>query len=280
MHVLTIDHHADRYFGGYASWNVTFMRGLVSSGLFRVERAAMPRFPKRFMRSEHWTTFAVNGRVIGLETWDGNMTVDGWIKGVFKNELADVKTVIRLQWQPEKWWPQLEADGIKVMPWTMHPGATFPLGAFRYDVSANHEYMGVISGASRWRRNAYADAARGNGFEVLPWARRKRLPMNQYVEKLSRSRWQICLAGKRGTDCKNRREVEGSSCGMPLALNYMPHYPFPYRPGVEYVYLPKPESLHELKGIDPRPFAEASDRIYRDHFSPIGSAQTLLSVLG
>jgi hypothetical protein len=105
--------------------------------------------------------------------------------------------------------------------------------------------------------------------------------MDEFLEDLKKCKWGLCPKGKiyNGMDCKNRREVEYSSLGYPLVLNYKPVYPFEFEPMKQYVYIKDFTNLELLDEIDPRPFAEQSKNVYANHFSPNGLSRTLMDVI-
>ena len=190
-----------------------------------------------------------------------------------------IKMIAKIQWRPDPFWDEMTRDtGIPVVPWTIFPTREFNLSCFDYDPDKSHQWVGTLTGARRFGRQAFCDAAAAQGGFYLKDGGEKD-DLVQYVETLKECRWGISLGGKRDTDKKNRREIEFASCGMPLAINYSPHYCWPFRAGKEYVLLETPDDLKKLKDIDPAPFAEASKRIFGDHLSPRGMAATLLQLL-
>jgi len=269
----------------FASWNCTMHRMLAESGLFEVMYADLPRLPKRAVGrvTQNLSTFRISGTLVALDTWDTNSPTDSaFLNGHFQPgaALGDVRVVLKIQWQPDRFWKAFTNEiMIPVLPWTVFPSREFPLGAFAYDARANHVYTGSITGVMRYGRGPFRDLVAD---EPDFYARlgSKDDSIAEYVNILRTCRWGISLKGKRGTDGKNRREVEFASCGMPLALNYEPHYPFPFEAGQDYVLLKEPTDLLTLREIDPHPFAVASREVYEQFFSPAGMARLMLDLVG
>jgi hypothetical protein len=168
---------------------------------------------------------------------------------------------------------------IKIFPFTMFPRHDFPLEHFEYKYKEDSSLY-FFSG-KRWRgRRSWIKKMKSQKFAFVfevddgvskvdrhrhknNWAEEK-----EFLSYLKKVKWGVILKGK-GVG-KNRREVEYSSCGIPLALNYKPIYPFKFEPNIDYVYLEKPEDLEGLKDIDPIPFSRRSKMIYERYFSKEG----------
>lgn len=162
---------------------------------------------------------------------------------------------------------------IKIVPFTMFSNHNFILANFQYDINYNHKYDYIITGKPwkhrlPWIRFAAQNKAAGSNNANLYFGREENSTDNfLFYEQLKESRWGLILKGK-GCGGKNRREVEFTSLGMPLVLNYIPNYPFDFIPNKDFVFLRSPEDLISLKDIDPVPFAERSKYIYSKYFSP------------
>lgn len=260
---------------GLASWNVTLCKMLARSGVFTV-LPEVRHTVKRKGRFQNFMILVIDGKRIAVDTWDTRSPSDQYEEDFRTGDLSDIKLLIKIQWYPCAYWGRFP---VTVKPWTIFPAAEFPLEYFQWRFIP-HELLGLITGRNdRFRRKEWVDWATKDGRFYTDAGYRKTLPYPQYLEKLKTCRWGVSLRGKhRNHDGKNRRECEFSSCGMPLAMNYVPHYPFPMEPGKDFYLLKDPESLDELEGLDPREFAEASQRLYRDHFSPSGMARTLVSL--
>lgn len=257
----------------YASWNVTLMRRLAESGVFNVRHANMPRIPRKLYgrRSSSLSMFRVDGLLLALDTWDTDGPLSECLeRGEFTESMAGVRMILKIQHRPDN--PRWATCPVPVTSWGMFPSQEFPLGYFRYDPGYAHKWSCTVNGAARFGRGAFRVGGRVHASDG-------KLTFAEYFKLLRECRWGVSLKGKRGTDGKNRREVEFSSCGMPLALNYEPCYPFPFRAGKEFFLLTGADSLREMDDTDPRPFREASEAVYERYFSPKGLAGLLLDLL-
>jgi hypothetical protein len=162
---------------------------------------------------------------------------------------------------------------IKILPFTMFSEHSFKLANFKYNINYNHKYNYIITGRPwrhrlSWIRNAQQLEYGSNNLNTkYNFDNDSISPDIRFYEMLKESRWGLILKGK-GCGGKNRREVEFSSLGMPLALNYIPNYPFHFVPNKDFLLLESPEDLIKLKDIDPEPFAKRSEYIYYEYFSP------------
>lgn len=70
----------------------------------------------------------------------------------------------------------------------------------------------------------------------------------EYAAKLGTWRRCLILGGKgtRGAASHNRREPECAAMGLPMVLNYKPHYYEPFVGGIHYGYAKTPERLQSL----------------------------------
>ena len=279
---LTLPLNLDRQL---ASWNRTLLRMLEESGLFEVERSAsLPQLsPRQYGRlTGNLCVVALDDTLVAICSWDtaapaSRTYEDGLWKpgGLF----ADVRLLLKLQMQRgERYWEAFTAaTGVPVSPWTIWPAAEWTLGCFKWH-DACHEFQGAVTGVMRYGRGAYFEAARADpGWYTSDDPKDK--DWNRYVEAIKQCRWGVSLKGRKGSDGKNRREIEYASCGMPLALNYQPFYPFPFEPGVHYVYLQSPDDMLALQDIDPQPFAAAAAQVYRDYWSPAGMARLFVRLV-
>jgi hypothetical protein len=81
---------------------------------------------------------------------------------------------------------------------------------------------------------------------------------NEYLDFITKNTvWGVSLKGH-GHNGKCYKESELMYMGFPMALNFKPYYPFPFRANEDYVLLKRPQDLLKLKDIDPKPFAERS----------------------
>ena len=90
--------------------------------------------------------------------------------------------------------------------------------------------------------------------------------------------WGVNLRG-RGRDGKCYRESEFMLMGVPLALDYIPFYPFPFKPNEQYILMEKPKDLLKLQDIDPRPYIAESKRIGNKYIRPSGMLSLMESLI-
>jgi hypothetical protein len=277
MNTLTLPAHEN-----FASWNVTLHRMLESSGLFHVERADLPTLNKSDggRRAGNLSVVAVNGVQVGIDTWDtpDPVTIAADRRCFDAGRvLAEVKLVLKIQWSPlqQTAWDRVP---VPVRPWTVFPSREFPLGAFRYQPAKRHRYIAAVTGAMRHRRGEWFDAARKRS-DFFVADEKRAVPMDEWLGILADCRWGLSLGGKRGTDMKNRRESEFASCGLPLALNYDPHYPVEFAAGKQYLRVDSPADIDAMIDTPVAPFAQAADQLWAVLFSPCGMSLRLLDAV-
>lgn len=266
----------------HKGWNWTLSRMIAESKVFDVEETDFPYARCDGARNANWSTMEVNGVRIGLDTWDTfGPTAHFLGAGHFAKDaiLKDVDLVIKVQHYPCKFWEDFQKEtGIKATSWTVMPTRDFPLECFQWE-NKDHKWISTVTGKnSRFGRQPWTNwcAAQDDFFHSGEFLVNDTL--DDYTKRLQDCKWGIILSGKRGAE-KNRRECEFTSCGMPLALNYDPHYFWGMKAGVHYFKLEKPEDMANLRDINPEPFAQASRQLYYDRFSPHGMAKTLLEIV-
>lgn len=265
------------------SWNHTLHRMLVESGLFDVSTRDYEWIRVKGARNKYFTRMEVNGCLVGLDTWDRYGPTSSFLdNGSFDNELKDLDLLIKIQWYPCRYWDEFtEKTGIPVKPWTVMPTKNFQLEAFKWQ-NIVHRYLAQLTGRNnRFGRQPYVQfcADRPELFYTKS-DMVSRDSQDSYMKILRQCRWGLILKGlTRRHDGKNRRECEYTSLGIPLAMNYEPHYPFDIIPGIHYIKINTPEDLLKLYEIDPQPFAKASSELYHDRFSPVGMAKTLIDLV-
>jgi hypothetical protein len=291
---LIIPSDLSSYKKASGNWALRCLSKLENSGLFSVKKEGFPDLDiKEIIGKRHDAIifFKINEILCAIDVWDGLqptcMLIDWFLNHPFYSK---TKVIFKIQHRPNFGVSQIdlftERTGIKVSNWTMFHSATFPLEYFEWDKNKNHRFLTYISGRRRreWL-DMYHDSNEVATFENVDLQKvpknRPKLTSDNYFEILKEIRWQMSLKGKRisSLDCKNRREVEGASVGLPLALNYIPEYPFPFEKDVHYVYIEKPEDLLNLRDIDPVPYHEASVETYEQYFSDQGSAKILMGIL-
>lgn len=266
-------------------WNWTLSRMLASSGRFEVVSRPFPQLRElpRHARNVNFNLMELDGVLVALDTWDiFDPTALYHHHGLFAKgrALGDVAMILKIQHRPCPYWDLFEREtGIPVRAWTVMPSAVFPLGCFRWR-DEGHRYLATITGRNgRFGRQPWVDACQADSrFYAKGYNDKDDLEI--YVEVLRGCRWGLILQGKgRNSDGKNRREAEFTSCGMPLAMNYCPHYPFEMEPGKHFVWLKSTADLALLDQIDPRPFAAASRQLWAEGFSPKGMASTFVQLV-
>jgi len=261
-------------------WNWTLCRMLAASKVFDVSTTIFPYARVDGARNSNWCTIEVNGIRVGLDTWDTlSPSAHFHGHGFFKDTYKDIKLLIKIQYHPCKFWDEFTKDtGIPVTAWTVMPTKDFQLEYFKWE-DKNHKWHGTVTGKNnRFGRQPWVDWCESQDDFYSSGAYLVNDTLDSYLDRLKECKWGIILKGKKGAE-KNRRECEFSSCGIPLALNYDPFYPFPMKAGVHYVKLEKPEDMAKLRDIDPKPYAQASRQLYFDHFSPYGMAKTLINLV-
>lgn len=175
---------------------------------------------------------------------------------------------------------------IKILPFTMFANRSFDLENFKWDVNHKHKFNFIFTGKPWRNRLSWINFAQTNkekllcGMDFSNGAGDSNINSSNtsFYDILKDTRWGVILKGK-GCGAKNRREVEFSSLGMPLALNYIPNYPFSFIPNEDFILLESPEDLLKLKDIDPAPFAERSSIIYNEYFSPSNGVLNSLNLV-
>lgn len=255
---------------GRAEFNRFLIESLVKSEVFRIREVEFPQLPigRRFHKNLNY--LRLENCLMAVDTWDG-----AW-PAVSEHPLFDaLDLLLKIEYRPAEIWRDVERrHGLQVSAWTMFGYTDFPVGYFRWQPEG-HRYLYAFSGDQKRPKRKWLQRFRQQGAPVYEIQ-----SVQEYLPLLSQMRWGVILQGKKGEWCdgKNRREHAYTSLGMPLALNYQPHYPYPMRPGIDYVFLEDPDDLDKLKDIDPRPFAEASRRLWRELFSPEGMARQLLLI--
>lgn len=236
------------------------------------ENVEVPRWP-------WWMEVELDGLRVAIDTWDTD-DPGAFIWRTHPEIYSRINVLLKIQYRPHPVWTDVRKKGVRVYPWTVFPSREWTLECFDY-TDAEEKHLGVISGSPRHGRDDFfQEAKKLGGFCCLPLTRGKeRPPFDQYVKHQKASRWGISLIGKRGTDGKNRREIELASCGMPLALNYIPHYPFPFEPGVHFLYMPDASHLSRLKEVDPGPFCLKSREIYDQFWSVNGMSEMFVKLV-
>jgi len=263
-------------------WNWTLYKMLAQSKMFNITCKDFPYTRVNNNRNGNWTLMEVDGITIGLDTWDTWAPTSTFKdNGFFDNVLSHVDLILKIQYYKCDYWDNFEKEtNIKVRPWTVMPTKDFPLESFKWE-NKNHKWYGTVTGKNnRFGRQAWTDwCSKTDGF----YSSGDYLvndTLDDYINRLKECKWGIILKGKqRNHDGKNRRESEFTSCNMPLVLNYIPTYTFQMNPNEHFLYVENPDDLIILKNIDPMPYVKASEYLWNEHFSPVGIAKTLLSII-
>jgi len=260
-------------------------KNLVDSGIFRVNYKDFPVVLDKYRRrkDEGFCFLRINNKLIIIDANGGHGNIEAMYRDGLFNEpwYKDVVCLVKTQYHPHLFYEEFQRKtGIKVVSWIMWPTDNFPLGCFKWNVDKVHKYTASCAGGRnsnrRWGRPSYIKyCERHEGFHT------ERLPVEKFVEVLKECRWGLILRGgyKGNCDAKNTREHEYMSCGMPLVLNYTPHYDYPFRPYEHFAFVKSPEELASLNGKNIRAFAKASTDIWNKYIKPDSSAKFLLKLL-
>jgi hypothetical protein len=270
-------------YNNYNGWNWTLCKMLARSGVFEVSEMEFPFKAIPGVRNGSWNTIELDGVRVGLDTWDTwSPTCHYYDNGLFNNVLKDIKLIFKIQYYKCDYWDKVfpEKTGIKVLPWTVMPTHHFELEKIKW-VNKKHRFVASITGRNnRFGRQPWVDEAKKHQDFYTKTDYVSTDPQDDYMQILSDCKWGLILKGKqRNHDGKNRREVEFTSLDIPLAMNYVPSYPFKMDPGVHFYKLEKPEDILKLRDVDPLPFVEASRQLYRDYFSPVGMSKLLIKLV-
>ncbi|MFW6130913.1 MAG: hypothetical protein ACOC56_06980 [Atribacterota bacterium] len=223
----------------------------------------------------------INDTICAIDANDVSPIDNNFIKN--NNELfRDIKFYFILQYTLKKksLFSKIENKfGFKILPLTYGVDNQFPISLFKWSNKQKHDYLANAAftvAKNRKHRAAWVrQAKRSNGF-YTKFIKDK----HEYARQLEKCSWGLSIRGAHETyDGKCYREAEFLSLGMPLALNYIPCYPFPFYPNWHYVYLSSPNDLSILKEIDPAPYAERSDILWKKYFSPQGVSSLLLNLV-
>ena len=257
----------------YSIWNKYLNRCLAVSGIFNVKEDAIKQIEWR----RRWRTFfsiiKLNGLFIGIDTWDGDGPTT-WGSPQYK----EFSLIMKIQYEGSPLYETVAKKynvNLKITSWTMFGYDEFPAGWFHWK-NENHKHLMSFSGHPKGTKTPWINYMKSKGMPT-----NGRISKEAHLGLLKATKWGVILHGypRPFSDLKNRRESLFSSCGIPLALNYKPNYPWGMMPGIDYVYLEKPEDLQKLEGIDPKPFAERSTELWEKRFSPKGMAETLIEII-
>ncbi len=270
-------------YSNYNGWNWTLCKMLAKSGVFTISEFEFPYKALPGTRNGNWCTIELDGVRIGIDTWDTwDPTCHYLNSGLFSDVLKDIKIIFKIQYYKCDFWDKVvpSKTGIKVLPWTVMPTYHFELEKIKWE-NKKHKYIGSITGRNnRFGRKAWVDEAKKHADFYTKTDYVSTDVQDDFYQILSDCKWGVILKGKqRDHDGKNRREVEFSSLGMPLAMTYVPTYPFEMIPNKHFALINSPSDLIKLRDIDPVPFAEASKFLYDNYFSPVGMSNLLIKLV-
>lgn len=264
MHQLTLARPKNNQWGNY------LIQQLVDSGKYQVRFEEFPPFQALGRRRGNLKPLKIDGSLVVIDDWDFAHPTSRLDAAFFDQNpfYRDIKLILKVQYS------QLDKPSyppIPIEPFLIFPRSTFKLGVF--DWQPGGDLIAAFSGKPWRNRRAWIRQMQSMSSLHLVVGNPDPSVQEPYYDTLRRCTWGLILKGK-GPGGKNRRETEYLSCGMPLALNYKPEYPFPFEPGIDYVYLEKPSDLNHLDQIDPVPFSRRSRFNYEKYFSSQGIVDT------
>ena len=200
-------------------------------------------------RHEHSIFVKVNDKLIWIDTWDFHAPGYEWLSG--KGADIDVACILKIQCSGKKFKDERK---IPIFPWTMfhmcHTRWLDNLNDFRkmYKETPREHWLGFSGRMWGWRKKWQIEMESMDYTQFIGYGRTPPGDFIEYVKKMVKWRVGLSIIGKRDrlTDGKNRREVEYASVGMPMILNYRPHYFNQLIPGSHYLYCAKPEHLGKM----------------------------------
>jgi len=276
MNSTLLRSHNDTFLSqGYHS----LMRALEYSGEFDISRVKLVEVPTKYRRKEEGFSLAIiNGVTVAFDANGGCYNIESMYNdGLFNTIFKDVRYIIKTQYHPHKFWDELQKEtGITVISWIMWSTLNFPMGCFKWDPNRNFKFIATCAGGPnsnrRWGRPKYIQwCLNDKSFH------HHRTNVHEFSKVLEECKWGLILQGgnKYNCDGKNTREIEYSSCGMPLALNYIPHYEYDFIPDKHFLYLKSPNDLERLKTEDPRPYARESAKLWDNYLKPQSAGKYL-----
>lgn len=265
-------------------WNWTLTRMLAQSRMFNIKTKVFPFQSIKYARNTNWSQIQLDDVSIGLDTWDTYSPTSLYHSERFfaQNGLYNnIDLLIKIQYYPCQYWESFTKDTkIPVKPWVVMPTRDFPLEAFLWE-NKKFKWITTVTGKNcRFKREVWTEWCEKHDDFYSSGSYIINDTLDDYIKRLQNCKWGMILKGKtKNHDGKNRRECEFSSCGIPLAMNYEPHYSFSMKAGEQFVLLKKPEELAILRDINPEPYAQASRQLYYDHFSAYGAAKTLIKTV-
>lgn len=263
MRKLTIDSN----WTNHHFFNKKFCELLLKSNLFDVTIAPLEENLKvasvalhpRVNRLGSLTFIKIDGKTVAINTWAKEQYLSRYLKAKL-----GIKIDACLVWDREEEISK-ELSGVPCYPLLNFPVFTELVEFCKWE-EERHDALTMFSSGchsmtnmkrEKWHHfmNSMPDTI---NFKV-------KAPLEQYMQAIRRMTWGLIISIH---NFKNTREYEFSSCGIPLAMNYQPRYPFPFEPGVHYVKLETPEDLLKLRDINPKPYHEASRYLWNECLCP------------
>lgn len=251
-------------------WGNYFIDCLIKCDRFQIEYESFPGIRNLGRRAGNLKPLTFDGKLILIDDWDWAFPTSLINETFFDSNpyYRELALILKVQFSTKD---KGLYPNVPVVPFLMFPRSTFQLSVFHWE--APGKFITSFSGKGWRSRKGWISELSKMPDAFLKVENPNVENQQEYYEMLSQNTWGLILKG-RGNGGKNRREVEYLSCGMPLALNYVPEYPFDFVPNVDFLHLNTPQDLAKLREIDPRPFSLRSIHNYETHFSPQGIAST------
>jgi len=251
---------------------------LVQSRLFDIVVSDnLPRIDHNTRFRRNFCILKLNDILFGVDTWDYTApTVSG------HDLFHSLNAIIKVQWNGDsQLYQHVERKyNLIVSPCSMFHYADFLRyeKKFKWDAKPKKRlcfFSGMITKQRGQRRNLFQELVENNIYKRLDdWC-------ECFYKESKQSMWGLVLQGQSGDlgDGKNRRTVAYASWNMPLALDYIPHYPVNFEPNIDFMYVKTIQDILNLKEIDPVPFSKRSALFYQRCLSPEGGAKLLINIL-
>lgn len=274
-------------------WNRGLVRSLLKLGDFNLADVNMGKLPHigrisdeiGLPRSHTGTIIQVNDKYVYLDTWDFGIPSIIILMHLDKIPIK-LSAVIKIQ-KGIKPFPNEE---IPVLPWSMFSSKhtlwleNQPKYREAY-LSSKKEYKIAYTGRNFHFRRIWIEEIKRLGGFTFVWPRIPKDSRDDYVTKMCQWESSLILKGKTDsrTDGKNRREVECASIGMPMIMNYKPHYLNELVPGKHYIYVKTHSEIEKaLETLTPDFAAELGNNAYewwKANASDEGLCRTFIQVL-
>lgn len=248
-------------------------KSLIESGIFSEVRS------DNLTDAGKYYKFKINNTICLLDADDRSAISEKYIRNNW-HIFSDVNFIFIFQYCYSKsltYFNIKNKMGIDIYPLVYGVTRNFPVEKFQWE-NKIHKYIANFAFTisrnrqhrRRWVEYVANDADFFTDFIKGP----------KYAEMLQEMKWGVSIKGT-GVDQDGKcfREAEFMSLGMPLALNYMPCYPFPFYPNTHYLYMKNVEDIDLLKKTDPAEYAQKSKYTWNKYFSPYGLSRLLINIL-